>query len=841
MRRISSFIIILTGILVYESCTEKVESGVSENLANKRKQTLSNLEYNIYLDIPASLSAPVTGRVEISFELSELYNLPIDFRNSDSCLLNVTANYRQLSPRLKYGHIIIPRSTLQRGQNRVAVDFIAGSASLNRKEDFLFSLLVPDRASTVFPCFDQPDLKARYSLTLQTPKGWVAVGNSPVVNRMETDSTTHWMFDKTFPISTYLFAFAAGKLDTVSHETGRFKMTLYHRETDTLKIIRNVEEIFNLHESALKWLEGYTGIAYPFQKLDMVLLPDFPYSGMEHPGAIFYRDNRILLDETPSVNQLLSRANLIAHEVSHQWFGNLVTMNWFNDVWLKEVFAGLMADKIVNPQYPKINHQLSFILSHYPRAYSVDRTSGANPIRQNLNNMLLAGTLYGDIIYHKAPIALQQLELMLGPEKFREGLQLYLKKYAYSNAGWPELIDIFDSLSDQDISAWNKMWIETPGMPVVNYEINNSKVTFSQSDHWLPMQFDIQIPALMGYEEQTVKINERVTELQIPLSNSIKPDIMVNSNGLGYGLFLNEKHNGTLLQPEGLIKNDVARASFYINLHEQFLNHFIDNETYFRYLTNAIVQENEPQIRNYLLGNLETVWWRFLDPANRIILSQNLEETLTDVFNNPKIPGDERKPVFITFSRTATSKEASELLESIWEQKRMITGVKLSETDYINLSYELAVREVHHADSILQVQEGRIQNPDRLAKFRFVRRAVTPDEALRDDFFHSLFDAANRRPEPWIAEGLRYFFHPLRAYHSINYLNAALDLLPEIQQTNDIFFPKIWLDAVLYGHNSPEAAKMVTDWIRQHPDISPNLKAKLLQSADMLFRAAGKK
>jgi aminopeptidase N len=135
---------------------------------------------------------------------------------------------------------------------------------------------------------------------------------------------------------------------------------------------------------------------------------------------------------------------------------------------------------------------------------------------------------------------------------------------------------------------------------------------------------------------------------------------------------------------------------------------------------------------------------------------------------------------------------------------------------------------VPHADSILQVQEERIQNSDRLAKFRFVRRAATSDEALRDDFFQSLLNAQNRRPEPWVAEGLRYFFHPLRASHSIHYLNAALDLLPEIQKTNDIFFPKVWLDAVLYGHNSTEASGIVTKWLNEHPHTSPNLKGKLL-------------
>lgn len=831
----------LIGLLFLNACKEKVEYGVSQQLANLRKQNISNIEYSIYFDIPESETTAIPGRVELTFELAERINLPIDFRNADSCLLNISVNYRQLRTRIVNGHIVIPKGYLYKGQNKISIDFLAGKTSLNRKGDYLFSLLVPDRASTVFPCFDQPNLKASFNLTLQTPKDWVAVSNAPVINKMETDTSTLWIFDRTHPISTYLFAFAAGKFKTIDYVRDSFRMTIYHRETDTQKVARNTPKVFELHHSAIKWLEDYTNINYPFQKLDVVLIPDFPYSGMEHPGAIFYRDSRILLDETPSVTQQLSQANLIAHEISHQWFGNLVTMHWFNDVWLKEVFAGLMADKIVNPQYPNLNHQLSFVLSHYPRAYSVDRTGGANPIRQNLDNLMLAGTLYGDIIYHKAPIALQQLELMMGSEKFREGLNIYLKKYEYDNAGWNELIEIFDNLSADDIKTWSKRWIDTPGMPAISVDTVSDVICISQIENWLPMEFEVMIPTTAGYQTKKVSLSSGNTEIPMPKNFSGLKAIIHNSNGLGYGLFVSIDQNLTLWQLNELASNDVARASFFINLHELFLNHLVDTDTYFRILANALSREKDPQIRNYLLTNLEGVWWQFLDHTNRIILSQTLEQTLAGIFNNLKIPADERKPAFLTYCRTSITPEAAELIENIWAGKSQIKGISLSENDYIDLSLQLAVRDIQDADSILLVQEGRIQNADRLAKFRFVKRAATPDEALRDDFFHSLLVAQNRRPEPWVAEGLRYFFHPLRASHSIHYLNAALDLLPEIQQTNDIFFPKIWLDAVLYGHNSTDAAKIVTKWIKEHPQLSPNLKGKLMQSADPLFRAAGSK
>ncbi len=127
---------------------------------------------------------------------------------------------------------------------------------------------------------------------------------------------------------------------------------MFHRETDAAKVARNRDAIFDLHAAALAWLERYTGINYPFGKFDFLLVPSFQFGGMEHAGAIFYNASGLLLDESATQNQKLGRASVIAHETAHMWFGDLVTMRWFNDVWMKEVFANFMAAKIVNPSFP---------------------------------------------------------------------------------------------------------------------------------------------------------------------------------------------------------------------------------------------------------------------------------------------------------------------------------------------------------------------------------------------------------------------------------------------------------------------------------------------------------
>ena len=393
--------LILIAFMATISCKKAtIPEGVTLELAKERKANISEIIYNLKFNIPESKSESITGVIEIEFSTSKKADVILDFRGTQEMLKGVMLDGKTIEYRFEKGHIYIPKKFVAIGKNAFTLEFISGDGSLNRSDEFLYTLLVPDRASTVFPCFDQPDMKASFNLSLKIPTKWTALSNGKVDSiKNLSDTEKRMVFKTTKPISTYLFAFAVGNFQVESKTVRGRKFDLFHRETDKEKLERNLPIIFDLHEQSLSWLEEYTGIPYPFEKLDFILIPGFQYSGMEHPGAIFYRDSRLLLEKNPTVNQKLRQANLIAHEVAHQWFGNLVTMRWFNDVWLKEVFAGFMADLMVNPQYPEINHQLSFLLSHFPRAYSVDRTQGANPIVQSLDNMLFAGTLYGDIIY----------------------------------------------------------------------------------------------------------------------------------------------------------------------------------------------------------------------------------------------------------------------------------------------------------------------------------------------------------------------------------------------------------------------------------------------------------
>ncbi|MDP2957809.1 MAG: M1 family aminopeptidase, partial [Longimicrobiales bacterium] len=381
------FALFLTGC--EQPAPPPIELGIPRELAEHRRRTLSQVTYRFDLDIPSERREPIGGRALIAFVWSDpdAFDLVLDFKQPTERVRAVRVNGAEATWTPVEDHVVLAAGSLNEGYNEVELDFVAGDESLNRNDDFLYTLFVPDRAHFSVPVFDQPNLKAPVAWTLRVPAGWEAVTNGAPAEVMDSPERRTLEFAPSKPIPTYLFAFAAGRFSVEEAVVGGRAMRMFHRETDAGKMDRNRAAIFELHGRALAWLEEYTLIPYPFDTFDFALIPSFQYGGMEHPGAILYNASGLILDESATQGEILGRASVISHETSHMWFGDLVTMNWFDDVWTKEVFANFMAAKIVNPSFPEVDHDLRFLTAHHPAAYGVDRTQGANPIRQPLENL----------------------------------------------------------------------------------------------------------------------------------------------------------------------------------------------------------------------------------------------------------------------------------------------------------------------------------------------------------------------------------------------------------------------------------------------------------------------
>ena len=834
-----------------------VAPGISETLARERAEHLRNVRYELAFTLPSDRRVPITGRVTVRVSLAAPHRIALDFEQPRDHVQSVRVHGRDIGFSFENGHLVIPATETTSGENEIEIRFVAGDEALNRNDDFLYTLHVPARARFTFPCFDQPDLKARYSLTLLIPDGWQVVANGADAQQREMvpgQQRGTWndtvRFAETEPLPTYLFSFVAGKFATETATRNGRVFHMLHRETDAAKVARNREAIFDLHARALAWLEDYTGIKYPFDKFDFVLIPSFQFGGMEHPGAILYNASGMMLDESATQNQLLERASTISHETAHMWFGDLVTMRWFNDVWMKEVFANFMAAKIVNPSFPEVNHQLRFLLSNYPQAYQVDRTAGANPIRQTLRNLTEAGQLYGPIIYQKAPIVMRQLELIVGETTFRDGLREYLKRYSFGNATWTDLIRILDARTPANLAAWSNAWVEQRGRPAMTTAVQLdaqqriASLAIAQSD---PMTgrnllWPQRLTVTLGYADGLRNLPAYLDRRRITVPGAAglpRPQfVLPNGSGLGYGLFvLDEESRQFLLAHVAEVPDALTRGAAWVTLWDNLLERHVSAEAFFEAAARALPRETDEQNVQRILSYLVRTFWRFLPASDRTVRSAALETMLRDGLDRAGT-ASQKSAWFNAFRDTVLSRDGVAWLERVWRREERIPGLPFAETDEIAMAQELAVREAPGWNEILQTQLERTQNPDRKARFAFVMPALSADPAVRQQAFARFQSVENRRREPWVLDSLQYLNHPLREPDANRFVTPALEMLREIQRTGDIFFPTRWTESTLGGHRSAEAAAAVRAFLEKDKNYPERLQWVILTAADELFRAS---
>lgn len=821
----------------------KIDFGVSKELAEFRSSIINEIQYQLKFDIPELKTQEIKANELLSFYLfRDGFPLQLDFKAQENQIQKIEVNGKSVAIHYQKEHIIIPASALIKGKNQIQIAFIAGNSALNRNNDYLYTLFVPDRARTVFPCFDQPDLKAIYQLSLEVPEKWEAISNGTLEGSFSNQGRKICSFAPSDKISTYLFSFTAGKFTSVNQDVNHQSAQFLYRETDSAKIHLSIDSVFQAHRNAIDFLSKWTLIPYPFQKIGFIAIPDFQFGGMEHPGAVQYQASTLFLDATATKSQFISRANLISHETAHMWFGDLVSIKWFNDVWTKEVFANFMADKVSESLKGKEEFNHKFLIDHFPAAYSIDRTIGANPIRQPLDNLNEAGSLYGNIIYHKAPIMMRQLELLMGKEKFQMGMREYLKKFAFSNASWPDLINILNKYAPVDLLSWNKVWVDDNGRPKISdqIEINNGKIsrlTISQKpefgeDRVWPQSFKISLFYADHVKELPVSLSGKMVDVKAAIGLAQPNFIVYNSGGEGYGVWPIDL---SVFNQTDKISSPLVRASFYISAYENMLNQdFVKSARLLDYFTQQLQKETDELNLRLLTGYIGNIFWEFNTAQARKSLVSGLENKVWQALQKQDLSNN-KKNLLKLYQNIFRSDEAYNRLYLIWKNQVTPEGIKLSEDDYTSLAFALKLRK--NDLNILTEQLQRIKNPDRKKRFEFIMPALSADVKVRDQFFESLADHKNREKESNVLAALNYLHHPLQQATSVEYLQKSLDLLQEIQVTGDIFFPQSWLQATFGDYQSPEALKIVNDFLETHPNYPSKLKAKILQATDQLKRA----
>jgi aminopeptidase N len=272
-------------------------------------------------------------------------------------------------------------------------------------------------------------------------------------------------------------------------------------------------------------------------------------------------------------------------------------------------------------------------------------------------------------------------------------------------------------------------------------------------------------------------------------------------------------------------------------LWDNLLESRVRPEAFFDAALRALPLESDEQNVQRVLSYVARVFWRFLPPPDRLARVAMLEAVLRQGLARGRTQS-EKSAWFNAYRDTALSGDALAWIERVWRRDENVAGLTFAEPDEITMALELAVRQVPGWEGILRAQHERTQNPDRKARFAFVMPALSADAGERERAFERFRDVENRRREPWVLESLQYINHPLREAHARQFVRPALELLRDIQQTGDIFFPTRWMESTLWGHRSPEVAATVRDFLAAAPEYPQRLRWTVLSAADELFRAS---
>ena len=840
--------------------------GISRELAISRAKRVADVHYRLEFSLTPHADA-VTGHEWLTFNLPANgtdRDLPLDFRQGS--IQTARLNGSSIHVTLVDGHLTLNAAELHAGKNELEIAFTSriatAGAALTRyvdKEDgseYIYSLFVPMDASAAFPCFDQPDLKARFTLRVNAPTEWTVISNT-ISTRTESGGSSKWSFEETKLISTYLFAFAAGPWTKFAGKAG--EPTVYVRRSQRKRAEPEIPQLQSITGRGMVWLADYFQQPFPFPKYEIVLIPGFPFGGMEHAGATFLNEDGVLFRTAPTASDRFRRNILTLHELTHQWFGDLVTMRWFDDLWLKEGFAQYMAYRCLDALEPDSQAWKHFYEDIKPLAYSIDETEGTTPIFQNIPNLKDAKSAYGAIVYQKAPAILKQLEFRLGPDNFRNGLRLYLQQHSYGNAQWSDLIDAFHIASGQDVRTWADAWVLRRGMPEITVTWHCdahgrlADLKLHQRDVlpnglvW-PISNEVQLEP----SGDTVRVNWSTPEATVSeAAGAACPQyVFANFGDYAYGRFLLDATSEKAVR-QSLVAKQTAFPSHPISsltlsplLRSMLWGALWDNvhvvasspRSYVELALLNLPNENDETQARIQGDHAVTSLHRYFTGDSRVPFVAQLEQITTDRMLHAPTVGL-RIVNFRTLTAVAETSAGRGTLKQLLSKNFIIPGVDLRPLDRWNLIEALISHSDPDAPALYAAETKRDHSGD-TQKFAFATLAATPSTTMKQQYFAEYTLPPNdpkAKPEDWLTQSLRPFNSWTQTALTEPYLRPALDQLQEIKRDRKIFYLGVWLGAFLGDQISPKSEIIVKQWLAQ-PNIDPDLRRKVLENTDELDR-----
>jgi aminopeptidase N len=697
-------------------------------------------------------------------------------------------------------------------------------------EVYVWTSFEPDEARRVWACFDQPDLKAPHAFTVTAPSRWTVISNSddPVIEDVE--GGRRWTFPDTPPLSTYVPVVNAGPFYELRSERDGFDLGLYARQSLSAFLDRDAEELFDLTASGLAYFGKQFDMPFPQRTYDQVFAPEMG-GAMENYGCVTWSDV-FIYRRTPSPQEREERAVVLLHEMAHMWFGDIVTMRWWDDLWLNEAFAEWACYWCGAAATEFTDAWAGFLVNRKLVAYPVDRGPTSHPIRQSASDVAEATAGFDEITYMKGASVLKQLVAYVGEDAFMSGLRGYFRKNAWANATLDDLMGELGRASGRDLAAWTEGWLDTAGTDTLRLQSADGSGYVLQASGPAggpprPHRLDLGV-----YEREDGELVRRelvpleVDDVTTPVPEVTQPVtlLLVNDNDETFASVRPDDASiEQLLDSAGDLPTATSRGVAVITVWDMLMDGALAAADFVRCANGVLVDESADALVEPFLQLAVSAAERWAPDATRDTLLSSIADTCLTIAEHG---GTRRLVALRALARTAVTED-------------QLTALRDLTADDVDLSWRTLIRfaALGRFDQA-EVDALRQKDPDPDAWVRALAvEAAQPLASAKEATWHAIVDE-HKVPMGSMGEVATAFWQPSQAEVLAPYAERFKSVLPKLGSagmvpamlTAYVMFPVVGADR--------DFVERVVE-VAENPDVSPVVSRSVLSRADQLKRMLG--
>ncbi|SFG20205.1 Membrane alanyl aminopeptidase Metallo peptidase. MEROPS family M01 [Duganella sp. CF458] len=821
--------------------------------AAARSARVSNVAY--VLDFTLTGQESFSNTTTVSFDLKDNAQ-PLTLDLDKATVKRLVVNGKQVAaPQYNNWFITLAAADLKAGRNSVTVDFerkhSTNGEGLHRMVDpvdgrvYTYSHFEPAAAHQMFALFDQPDLKATYQVNVTAPADWTVVSTARESKVEDAANGKRWTFPVSKILSPYNFSLHAGPYKVWEDATSaKYPMRLFARQSVADQV--DPAPWFEYTRQGLAWFDDYFGIPYQYGKYDQLLVPDFLYGAMENAGAVTFAEHSFLHKDKMSSAEKHDLASVIMHEMAHQWFGDLVTMQWWNGLWLNESFASFMGTLATAEATEfKDSAWQYFYAQGKSAAYVMDQRVTTHPIETPVPSTANAFDNIDAITYSKGASTLKQLRHLLGEETFRKGVHNYLVKYQWKNAKLDDFIGSLAEAAGRDLGQWTQDWLYQPGVNTItaNYSCKAGKIdAFS-----LQQSAVAQFPTLREQRVQLALMQKKGKQLAIAkvlpvtykgantevaeLKGAACPDL-VYPNYQDWGFVkakLDTRSFATARQDVSKVEDKLLRTMLWHSMWDNVrdgalpLNEFLDT-----------VLVNAPQEKDYvLLGDVlgkmgQSI--RYLrtmssDGAYTRTVVGRLEKMAWSQAKASK--GDFQRRWFTAYLGTAGSKESLERIAALLDGREKLAGLTLSQDVRWDMIAVLNRKDYPGAEARIAAEQAKDKS-DSGELAAVAAQAARPDAKVKQEWLARIGDTQTKLPFSRIRTAMHALYPSSQVALNEQSAAARLAQLPQLDKAAGPVFMRDYAGAMIPATCTAASVQRLADTADANPGLSAGTRRSLL-------------